>query len=142
VTDRKLDLIYGGKMILSFKKQFKQKILDETKIHTIREDAHGRWKAGRKIHMATGVRTKGYDCFNDKDECISTQTIKIIHPKRKTNGINLPLIYIDDSKLNFFRYEEFAKNDGFDGIDPIIDFFKWFNKDFEGKIIHWTNLKY
>lgn len=34
--------------------------------------------------------------------------------------------------LNFL-----ANNDGFDNA---VDFFKWFNKDFEGEIVHWTDL--
>lgn len=49
-------------MILSFKEQFIPKILDGTKIHTIREDKKNRWEAGKKIHFATGVRTKNYKC--------------------------------------------------------------------------------
>jgi len=32
-----------------------------------------------------------------------------------------------------------ARNDGFESVD---DFFKWFNADFQGKIIHWTDFKY
>jgi hypothetical protein len=32
-----------------------------------------------------------------------------------------------------------SKNEGFNLVD---DFFRFFNKDFEGKIIHWTNYKY
>lgn len=32
-----------------------------------------------------------------------------------------------------------AGNDGFNSID---DFFAYFNKDFSGKIIHWTDLRY
>ena len=30
-------------------------------------------------------------------------------------------------------------NDGFDSIE---NFLRWFNKDFEGKIIHWTGFRY
>lgn len=47
-------------MILGFKPQFVQPIIDRTKIHTIREDKHNRWVPGKVIHMATGVRTKSY----------------------------------------------------------------------------------
>ena len=35
--------------------------------------------------------------------------------------------------------EALVQNDGFDSAD---DFFSYFNKDFKGKIIHWTDLKY
>ena len=34
---------------------------------------------------------------------------------------------------------ELAKNDGFESVE---DFFAYFNKDFKGKIIHWTDLQY
>lgn len=63
-------------MVLGFKPQFVQKILNKSKIHTIREDSNDRWKAGRKIQMATGVRTKNYNKFAETD-CISTQKIEI-----------------------------------------------------------------
>ena len=44
-------------MILSFKPQFKQKILDGAKIHTIRKDEANRWHIGRIIHFATAIAT-------------------------------------------------------------------------------------
>src|SRR4030067_2864685 len=74
-------------MILAFKQKFpwgkptkfEQKIVTEgTKIHTIRADPHGRWKAGRSIQMAHGVTTKNYRVFKE-DVCKSTQGIQINH---------------------------------------------------------------
>ena len=58
--------------------------------------------------------------------------------------INNKLYYIQNvdgeaDKTNIKRIKILAKNDGFDSVD---DFFKWFDKDFNGKIIHWTNKKY
>jgi hypothetical protein len=38
-----------------------------------------------------------------------------------------------------YTLEPLATNDGFDTVD---EFFQWFNEDFTGKIIHWTDLKY
>ena len=35
--------------------------------------------------------------------------------------------------------KDLARNDGFDSIQA---FFEWFKEDFEGKIIHWTDLRY
>jgi hypothetical protein len=125
---------------------FEQKILSGTKIHSIREDSHGRWKSGRKIHMSYGVRTKNYRCFRE-DVCESIQTIQI---KNAKNGdccvlIDDSLFYLRSrTQVGFYVITgngmiKLAKNDGF---GCITDFFKWFNKDFSGKIIHWTDFRY
>ena len=132
-------------MILSFKKQFKEKILEGTKIHTIREDKPGRWKAGRLIQAATGVRTKNYDCFYE-DNCTSTQKILIYHYPGEAR------VYVDGHEVGrAFHHgfddiydwtndlEDLALNDGFENLTG---FFNWFSSDFKGKIIHWTDKKY
>lgn len=142
-------------MILSFKQKFpwgaptnfKEKILAGTKIHSIRYDPHNRWIIGRLIHMAYGVRTKLHNCFRDTEKCVSTQSIKIDFETLRGKPIDIR-IRIDDYEFyhwskyhdyGFFSMRELAKNDGFDSVE---DFFKWFNTDFEGKIIHWTNYRY
>lgn len=119
-------------MILSFKKQFVDPIKNGTKIHSIREDKHGRWKAGRKIHGATGVRTKNYNCFFE-EVCKSTQNFEIVYDE------DLVFIFINNVIAHQDQIEQLAKNDGFDSLE---EFFKWFNGDFKGKIIHWTDFKY
>jgi len=48
-------------------------------------------------------------------------------------------IQVNDKQLNYIEIEQLAINDGFDSLK---DFMHWFNVDFEGKIIHWTKLKY
>ena len=128
-------------MILGFKPQFKQKILDGTKIHTIREDKTDKWNTGNVIHFATGVRTKQYDCFQI-GKCHNIQDIRIIYYSNETD---YPVVRIDGApyyayeKKGIELLERLAINDGFDSFD---DFCKWFSKDFDGKIIHWTNFKY
>ena len=124
-------------MILGFKKRFVPLILIRSKKHTIREDQHNRWKAGIKIHMATGVRTKDYKCFNDKDTCKSTQEILISWIRRQ--GKTTYAVYVDWICLSEKEVETLAINDGFESIK---DFLLWFNDDFQGKIIHWTDLRY
>lgn len=121
-------------MVLSYKKQFVQKILDGTKIHTIREDPTDRWHKGRKIHSATGVRSKNYNCFYE-DECVSTQKFEI---KYDDDGAHILVdgMYLDPE---YGEPQELAWNDGFDSLE---DFLKWFDSDFKGKIIHWTDFKY
>lgn len=120
-------------MILAFKPQFKDKILNSTKIHTIREDSNRRWKAGRKIQMATGVRTKNYNCFKEV-ECVSVQEISIKYYK-KLGVTNKVSIKVDgfDVPLNEISFN--------DGLSPS-EFLNWFDKDFKGVIIHWTTKIY
>ena len=121
------------------------------KIHTIREDPHNRWKPGNIIHHAYGVRTKNYDCF-DEGECKSVQEIEIkeyfidendfvSHSYTLINkGVpRIFRVFIDSKMLSEDEIDILARNDGFDSTK---DFFRWFNKPFKGKIIHWTNLKY
>jgi hypothetical protein len=110
------------------------------KYHTIRKG--NRWKAGMKIHFAINNRSKNYFQFAPVIEAKFVQKITI---NKFLDGIN---IYIDDdfylSQLDKGMLEEFAKNDGFDTFKDFIDFF--FPNDssgeFEGQIIHWTNLRY
>lgn len=106
------------------------------KIHTIRADRKGRWKPGNKIHLVTGNRTKDRNQFAPVLECVSVQTIEI-KPAFKQVTI-LPEWY-QPKDLTPKEIEILAKNDGFDSVD---DFWRWFDKDFQGSIIHWTDLKY
>jgi len=162
-------------MILGFKTKvngklthFVQKILASVllewaeayvpKKHTIR---HGkRWRAGMKLHLATGVRTKEYFQFNENikglEICKSVQDIKIKDvsdesldentylyedyvPKLKETFYLSFKVYVDGRLLSLKEIDLLAKNDGFDSTH---DFFQWFNTDFEGQIIHWTDLRY
>lgn len=120
-------------MILGFKPQFKPKILDGTKIHTIREDKQDRWKIGYWIHFACGVRTKNYECFK-QDICCGTQKIEI-----KWIDSTFVRVWVDDRPLAGIEVAALARQDGFENERQ---FFEWFDKDFKGKIIHWTNFKY
>lgn len=132
----------GKKVLCDFSQGFQKisKIEIYPKLHTIR--AGNRWKAGDKIHMAYGVRTKNYEQFNkgisELEYVKSVQNFAIkwypgddIHPNGSiTVGIDGTII--DD-------VNQLAINDGF---DDLLYFMKWFNKDFTGQIIHWTNLRY
>ncbi len=72
-------------MIIGFKPQFVDPILNGTKIHTIRLDPYERWKPGMKMHMATGVRTKHYKQFAEKI-CVGVSFIHIF-PESQTVSI-------------------------------------------------------
>lgn len=121
-------------MVLSFKPQYPSKILAGTKIHTIRKDIPNRWKVGNKIHFATGVRTKNYNQFYE-GKCKGIQKIFIRYLNEEI------LIYINDRKLPLLQSqaEQLAVNDGFESL---YHFSEWFNKEFTGKIIHWTSFEY
>jgi uncharacterized protein YqfB (UPF0267 family) len=122
-------------MVIGFKEKFKEPILKGTKIHTIREDAHNRWKIGMKMHMATGVRTKNYNQFQEM-KCMSIQGIEIT---RVSDYLNDTIVTVDGRKLILSEIQQLAWNDGFENL---IDFWMWFDKDFKGKIIHWTDFRY
>ena len=110
----------------------------QTKIHTIREDAGNRWKAGNDIHMVINNRTKNRLQFAPVMKCVSVQKIEIHNHDGK--GVSLySFVKIDGRQLGWPEIDKLATNDGFDSVE---DFFSWFNKDFKGKIIHWTDFKY
>ncbi len=129
-------------MILGFKKQFEPKILSGQKKHTIRLDPHNRWKRGNSIQMATGVRTKNYNCFKET-ECTSVQRVYMSYAYN-----NIIEISVNGRQLHKFSDKmELALNDGFDTWD---EFFDWFHpliektEDnwLEANLIHWTDLRY
>lgn len=115
------------------------------KLHTIRKDKSNRWKTGNDIHPVINNRTPDRFQFAPTIKCVSIQKIWIKAKKRKILVEN----YIDDDKTipdNFYRKElqadevyNLIQNDGFDSEE---DFWNYFDKDFAGKIIHWTTLKY
>lgn len=116
------------------------------KFHTIREDKKNRWKVGAKIDFFINCRQKDMFRFAPVLPVVSIQEVSIIHETVFTN--KTATIKIDGewfaaynfSKGNIYgKLETFIKNDGFDTIE---DFFSYFNEDFKGKIIHWTDFKY
>lgn len=136
-------------MILGFKKQFVPLILLGRKIHTIREDRNDRWKEGRTIHFATGVRTKQYKQFFD-GECVSVEQIIIVNHGNHIYiqvsdgecGVHNDCVDYGLIKRNHNLLSEVSANDGLSQAE----FIEWFvpnNGDkFSGKIIHWTQHKY
>lgn len=103
------------------------------KLHTIREDKTNRWKAGNDIHFVINNRTKNRFQFAPILKCASVQEIQIYHMKHSKN------IYVDGIWLSDCEIKQLAINDGFPSVEA---FFSFFNNDFDGKIIHWTDLKY
>lgn len=136
-------------MILGFKNQFKEKILNGSKIHTIRPDPKRRWKVGNKIHFATGARSKEYDCFK-KGECVRVSDIVLdLEHKYLTLTTAVNKYQEDDSYISSKHsvivdpliLHLFAKNDGFENAQEMFD---WFKKEynqyiFTGKLIFWED---
>ena len=129
-------------MVIGFKKQFVPKILDGTKEHTIREDATNRWKVGMTMHMATGVRTKGYNQFAKKT-CIGIQNVEIRWRNPPADSLEGRSVKVFIDGKNISSHDEIldtlVKKDGFTDRK---EFFTWFSEDFTGKILHWTDFKY
>lgn len=140
-------------MILGFKKQFVPLILSGEKIHTIRADKHKRWKPERKIQFATGVRTKEYNQFREglckgiEKICIVNHGnhihVRVWDEKSPECFIHNDCIDFDENKKHDWHLlKRIVENDGL----TIDEFIKWFvpqQQDvFEGRIIHWTNLRY
>jgi len=111
------------------------------KRHTIRNDEHNRWKPGMNIHFVINNRSKNLFQFAPVIECKSVQKIAINYLLDFKHYLLPPpvSIEIDGKLINNKEIEMLAQNDGFDSI---ADFLDWFNTDFNGKIIHWTDLKY
>lgn len=105
------------------------------KRHSIRALSKRKWREGSLIHCYYNNRSKDAFQFHPTFMCTGIQNIKI----RTFNGGLIFHIYVDGWLLNYNKMEALAINDGFDSLE---DFLKWFNKDFDGIIIHWTDLKY
>lgn len=117
------------------------------KIHTFREDEKDRWKAGNKIDYFINCRQKDMFRFAPVLPVVSTQKVEIkwfeLFDKKMVR------VFIDNKSFACMKFSDemiitgdmlqLAQNDGFDTIE---DFFAYFNEDFKGKIIHWTDLKY
>jgi hypothetical protein len=121
------------------------------KLHTFREDKHNRWKAGMSIQMVyRGPKYSILDHFNkgipELEKCVSTQKVKIWYTgylDRETLDEIVKLnITIDGKRIDASQFDTIAKNDGF---KDTLQFCNWFNKInvvWQGKIIHWTDLRY
>lgn len=122
------------------------------KRHTIREDKNNRWIAGMLIHFKQWA-ARPYHSENKsfapvvKVSQVETIEIKYHHDKEVTKAsVYLSHVKIGEAiwvncqlKNSSFTLEKLIQNDGFDTVN---EFFEYFDKDFSGKIIHWTDLDY
>lgn len=120
------------------------------KIHTIREDKKDRWKPGTMIDFFINTRTKDMFRFAPRIPVVGVQVIKIKYYYQSDDYNKKVDVYVDHCFLGQYYFNkvnpngeeeliELAQNDGFKTVE---DFFEYFNEDFTGKIIHWTDKKY
>ncbi|PXX26258.1 hypothetical protein C7967_11519 [Thalassospira sp. 11-3] len=116
-----------------------EKLIIYSKPHTIRANKSGRIKAGVELQpfvwSGKPYHSKPF-YFSPKIHCVSTQVIQI---KKSGEKWRMPWVTVDGVLLTAPEIQTLAINDGFKSTD---DFFKWFDQDFTGTIIHWTDLKY
>lgn len=118
------------------------------KLHTIREDKKNCWEVGTLIDFCIKNNNTEVFRFAPSLPVVSIQKIEIKYTKCSYDDSPLVYILIDDqclgtynlnNKSNYGDINKLVQNDGFYTID---DFFNYFNEDYTGKIIHWTDLKY
>ncbi len=123
----------------TYKIGFDTTIIHKPKFHTIREDKNDRWKVGNKIDFYINCRQKNMFRFAPVLPVVSVQKIEIEYLNNTGHWFKDAVVSIGESYIGRDEIETIAKNDGFDNVE---DFFAYFNEDFKGKIIHWTDLRY
>jgi hypothetical protein len=128
-------------MICGFKKHFVPKIHAGIKKHTMRKGT--RWKVGMSIQMATGVRTKNYNCFKEA-VCKHIQSVEIkwkTVDKGTVGECKAVQVFIDGRNVtnDSQTIDMLVACDGFDSRK---EFFEWFNESETYQLIHWTDLEY
>ena len=113
------------------------------KLHTIREDKNDRWKVGNEIHFYINCRQPNMFLFAPVLPVVSTQKVEIkwigfVSGDRPWVKVDGKSIYTVD-QIETHKMLELAQNDGFDTVEA---FFEYFNEEFKGKIIHWTDKRY
>lgn len=112
------------------------------KLHTLREDSKNRWKVRLIIDFFINCRKEDMFRFAPKVQVLGIQNVFITRNDlgKSMVFIDGKLFYLQDWSLEHkYKMLHFAQNDGFETTE---EFFEYFDTDFNGKIIHWTNLKY
>lgn len=123
-------------MIIGFKDQFVEKILNGSKFSTIRRDKTDRYQPGVVLQMVTGHRTPSQKKF--AVAVIRTIHLIRINPVEKQISVflgpSLGWRYFAPSLL-----PQICREDGFDDQDQFFAFFlnHYGPGLFDGKMIHW-----
>jgi hypothetical protein len=113
-------------MILSFKKRFVQKVLNGSKLNTIRADKGSRWAVGSIIHFWQGSpRNPIQEPYQfGLGKVTKVLPISVFPTQNKVILAGLPVVDL----------EAFAQADGFENWADMV---KFFPIDFHGVIICW-----
>ena len=121
---------------IKYQDKFKQKILDGTKIHTIRTNKEDKLQEDFQFyHTTTNGSTFGRD------------TIKSIQEIYMTHNGRILQMSIDDKYIYHQEMMDLLWNDGFSNYKEFHDFFypkiqKTKFKTYVAKLVHWTDKKY
>jgi hypothetical protein len=126
---------------LNYKKQFAPKILDGSKIHTIRRMRKRPFKADDRLYHFTGQRIKGGCIRLLENECVY-----VIDIFMKSIGLGLYKdifiqIHLNDTEFIRIKYDDRKKlaiNDGFNNYEDFKQFFIDSGLPFHGQLIGWT----
>lgn len=109
------------------------------KRHTFKQDKANRWQVGNLIHFYINARSKNQFRFAPVVPVLGIQKIEINWFDYDAFRLPEPNIYINGNWIVGDKKLLLMQNDGFDTPEQ---FYAYFNQNFEGKIIHWTDLKY
>jgi hypothetical protein len=123
--------------LYNFKSRFAPRILDGSKTHTIRPLRAIPDKPGKTLHLYTGLRTKSARLLM-RVECSRIESITIeYHPERFLDDEpNFFSITINGVLLDRDECESFARRDGFESFDDMMNFWEG-RLPFRGQIVHW-----
>jgi hypothetical protein len=123
-------------MILGFKEQFAAAVKDGSKPHSFRKGR--RWRRGMGIQFYIKVRQSGMCKFMPDGICKEVQDAHfILRPDRLD-------IFIDRKWLKGTTIDNLITKDGFSSLEDFIAFFFPDGKpgEWEGQLVHWTDLRY
>lgn len=126
----------------NFKPQFVPDILADRKRHTIRAKRKYPDKPGSICHLFVGgLRRKGARLLKRR-RCVKVQDLSIYLTKQ-VKGVRVwysTALFIDGAQLSKPECERFAKSDGFQSYDAMLQF--WDGRlPFHGDLIHWESDK-
>lgn len=134
---------------LNFKPEIASRYEDGSKVHTLRvyrRDGRNP-KPGETLYMYVGQRTKNCRKLGE-EKCLLARPIQIWFPEHG----GLPTIEIDGTRLSAATFDEFARNDGFDGMSHMCQWFRdSYTNDrphgmvlwpFDGLLIQWKETGY
>lgn len=119
--------------ILNYKDPLIEKVMDGSKIHTVRFSKRP-WKIGDSAIHATGVRTKNYR-EHRRDDVTLVQPITICcEPGKKRLEVNGMGLVLEQAK-------SLSSSDGFESLASFFHFFATTyseTEELKGQLIHWS----